>query len=373
MDPFTNSLNSQLQMLDINQKRANIEESDLNQLSIQFNDNFTVRTPSTTVNSNSVANTISTSDISDDLPNDVNVLRNLLEMRIKYTRPQTGGYWEFNNVQNDVNYLKECIRFIDKHCAEAQITERTRNSKEYDEYLEPLEMTAKELDLEFGTRFYNHFSFAAIKKELIETVESSNMDYLANILKYYRAPGRAIVKSWEVYPNNKLLTRADYIKFYDKMDAIFVEWILEYCITSKQLYEQCTQKRASTFELLKYIENVQDVSFQIKLLIDILVQNTGADDYLNESEGFLPYLTYVEHLQQAIESSLPKCKNPYRTAMTLVLVVRGMLRFPHLLQKFQSKLEDFLVTYPDFTLGQLAHFLESNNFPNVTGKPRISN
>lgn len=401
MDPYTNSLNSQLQMLEINQRRVNQDQltSGVNQLSIQFNDNFSIKTtPTPTPPSTAMTtyNNSSNNGFEEDLPNDINTLRNLLEMRVKYTRPKTGGYWEFNNIQNDVNFLKDCIRFIDKHCAEAQSQSPAGQSqlptqkqiqgsaqssrvstvsKQYYEYLEPLEMTAKELDLEFGIRFYNHFSFTAIRKQLIETVESSNMEYLAKVLKQYRAPRQAIIKSWEIYPNNKLLTKADYVKFYDRMDSVFKEWILEYCITSKELYQQCLQKRATstTYELLKFIESVQDVSFQIKLLIDILVQNTGGDDYLNESEGFMPYLTYVEHLQQAIECSLPECENPYRTAMMLVIIIRGMMRFPHLLQEFQLKLEKFLITYPNFTLGELAHFLQSNNFPNVSGMPRISN
>jgi hypothetical protein len=308
-----------------------------------------------------------------DLPNDIDLLKNMLEMRVKYTRPKHGEYWEFNNIPNDVNYLQECIRFIDTHCVKNEENNVRDNSKYYNKYLEPLEMTAKELDLEFGTRFYNHFSFKFLRNELNKYILNSKYDYLNNILVKNRKKGMTINKEWIIYPNNKLLNDYDYIKFYDKMDDVFKEWILEYCISNKYIYNLCINSKKNTFQILEIIVNEQNISFQIKLLIDVLIENLGSEEYLNNNSGYLTYLTYVEHLQYAIESSIPKCENPYKTAMLLIIVFKGMRKFPNLLNEFQIKLQEFLTLYPNFTLGQLANYLKDNNMPDVGGFQRITN
>lgn len=375
MDPFTNSLNSQMQMLGIvgNSQETDDAAQALSKLSLQMGNNFSMKLVS---NNNDTTNSTER-----ELPNDINSLKNLLALRIRYTRPKQGGYWEFNDVPNDVKFLQDSIKFIDKHCiseGEYQVQQKfagiPAKSNSYNKYLLPLEMEPKELDLEFGTRFYNHFSYKYLREQLIELVKSSKYDYLANIIESHRLKGQSIPESWIIYPGNRSLTEIDYIKFYDIMDLKFKEWILEYCLSNKFIRDLClVNSELTTFETLRLIVNNQDISFQIKLLIDILIENSGSDDYLVETNGFLPYLTYVEHLQHAIISSIPNCENPWRTSMLLVLIIRGMIKFPLLLSEFQVKLHEFLIKYPDFTLGQLADFLRQNNMPNLDNIQRIMN
>lgn len=372
MDAFTNSLNSQMRMLELNGQQE-VQNKDPSKLALQVNNNYSLEFVSTG------GNGPASSFEGDPLPNDVESLKNLLAMRIKYTRPKQGGLWELNNVPDDVNFLQNCIRFIDKNHATGNEFNMLQNQEPlsernyYDRFLEPLEMTAKELDTEFGFRFFNHFSHKVLRKELVKIVKSSEYDYLANVLSYKRVPGEAVPKSWRIYPRNEALRQIDYIRYYDTMDANFKEWILNYCISNVYTRELCMNSSQTTYDILNTIERSQNVSFQLKLLIDILIENSGSDEYLSDEDNFLPYLTYVDHLEMAIKTSIPSCKNPYRVAMLLLLVIRGMTKFPQLLSEFQIRLEEFLTKYPDFTLGQLGDFLKQNHLPNVGGVQRLLN
>lgn len=374
MDSLTDSLNSQLQMLEINsndtQSRETVDQ--LSNLSLQVNNNLAMKI----VNAQNERDSY--------LPNDINALKSLLSMRIKYTRPKSGGVWEFDTVPNDVKYLQECIKFIDKHGESKGETgiqdfgknnvlshksthlgrpERLTKSLYYEEFLQPLEMSCMSLDDEFGIRFYDHLSFRYLRNELITFIKESKYSYLSHLIECPRRKGGEITQSWIIYPQNKCLTYNDYIIFYDRMDDVLKEWLLKCSIPHKYVYDLDVDATITTYDMLAMLVNKQNVSFQIKLLIDLLVENSGSEEYINQRSGFLPYLTYIDHLQHAIETSIPKCNNPYRTAMLLLLVVRGMVHFPDLLEEFQVRLSDFLVSCPDFTLGQLSQYLQDNGMP----------
>lgn len=348
-----------MQMLDINTNEQHGRDSAMKTLRI--GNNFSMTMVSASQSSNGME--------ADPLPHDIESLKNLLSMRIKYTRPKQGGYWEFKDVPSDVNFLQNCIRFIDKNCATG--AESIPSDDYYNKILAPLEMSARELDAEFGFRFYNHFSHKVLRKELVKMVKSSSYGFLTNILMTRRLQGKEVPKSWRIYPSNEYLRQKDYIRFYDKMDTVFKEWILDYCISNVYVRDSCMDPLNTTYDALLLIETNQDVSFQLKLLLDILIENSGANEHLTDSNNFLPYLTYVDHLEQAIQSSIPVCENPYRTAMLLMLVTRGMVKFPELLSEFQIRLKEFLSKYPDFTLGQLVDYLKRNNLPNVGNLQRL--
>lgn len=171
MDPFTNSLNSQLQMLDINENQ-------------------------TIINNNTIITQFSPPPTNDDLPNDLNLLKDILLMRVKYTRPKQGGYWEFNNVPNDINYLKDCIKYIDNNCTRI---EENEISIGYKEFLEPLEMTSEELDYEFNIKFYEYLPFESIRDEIIKLIENSKYDYLTNLIKFDRKINENVENSWIIF------------------------------------------------------------------------------------------------------------------------------------------------------------------------------
>lgn len=377
MDSFTNSLNSQLQMLAIAEQQQQQQQQQHNQQQQQRYNQYHHQHAiqqlhrhnedqfSTALNlTNNSTNTMLTS--TSELPNDLNMLKTMLEMRVKYTRPKHGEYWEFNNIPNDVRYLQECIKFIDANCIHEEIEVDVSDYDAYAKYLEPLEMYPKELDLEFGTRFYNHYSFKFIRDELIKFIESSNMDYLSNILKHARQKGQKVDDSWIIFPDNKELTEFDYIKFYDTMDDYFKEWVLEYCISDLKIYEVCSMnKKLTTFQVLELLINQQNLSKQLMLLINVIVENSGSEEYLNLNDGFLKYFTYVEHLQVAIETSIPNCENPYRTIMLLMIILNGMKNFPKLMKAFSGKIYEFLLQYPNFTLSELIEFLKVSKMPNL--------
>lgn len=378
MDPYTNSLNSQLHMLDLGnadsqQQQLQLQLQNQPHEEQQINEGFLQLTLQGNGNGNYENNSNCQND--GNLPNDLISLKNLLQMRIKYTRPKHGGYWEFQDVPDDVNYLQDCIRFIDKHCIEPNEENpyksvdnrqiKSLRKSYYKKYLEPLEMEPDELDMEFNIRFFNHLSFKSVRDELIEIVKTSKYDYLLNILIYRRAKGQVIPKSWEIYPNNKSISQKDYILFFDKMDDLIKEWLLEYCIIDRPIRNICSDNLKTTYDVLQILVEQQNISYQIKVLIDMLIQNAGSEDYLNADHGFLPYLTYIDHIQTAIETSIPKCNNPYRTAMLLILVIKGMIKFPMLLEEFQVRLEEFLTIHPDFTLGELSEFMKQYNMPNI--------
>lgn len=371
MDSLTNSLNSQMQMLELD-KNSKTNESihDTNQtlskLTLQVNNNFSMKL----LKDNNY-------NIKDkDLPNDINSLKNLLEMRIKYTRPKEGKYWEFTNIPNDVKYLQDVIRFIDKHCIKEDGNDITTLKKEktsYEKYLLNLELSPEQLDLEFGTRFYNHFSFNFLVEELINLIESSNVSYLSNLIRNKRLKGEIIPNSWIIFPHNLNLTQNDYIRYYDIMDENLKNWILNYCIIDKyhrSLFSNNSDK-FSTFEILLNLINSQNKSLQIRTLINILIENIGSEEYLNQENGFLPYITYIAHLQHAIINSIPNCQNPFRTIFILMIVIKGMIKYPILLNEFSEKIEEFLTKFPDFTLSELAEFLKKNNMNNINGIQRI--
>lgn len=372
MDSLTNSLNSQMRMLEIN-KNSKIDESinDTNQtlskLTLQVNNNFSMKF---------IENDNDNNIDGENLPNDINSLKNLLEMRIKYTRPKQGKYWEFTNIPNDVKYLQDAIRFIDKHCIKEDENNITKSKKEktaYDKYLLNLELTPEQLDLEFGTRFYNHFSFNFLIEELINLIESSNVSHLSNLIRNKRIKGQVIPNSWIIFPNNLSLTQNDYIRYYDIMDENFKNWILNYCIIDKyhrNLFS-INNDEISTFEILLNLINSQNKSLQIRTLINILIENIGSEEYLNQDNGFLPYITYIAHLQHAIINSIPNCQNPFRTIFILMIVIKGMVKYPILLNEFSEKIEEFLTEFPDFTLSELAEFLKKNNMNNINGIQRI--
>ncbi|ODQ49351.1 hypothetical protein PICMEDRAFT_100392 [Pichia membranifaciens NRRL Y-2026] len=360
MDGFADSLNSQMRMLDINKSQQHGIDPTVKAL--QIGNNFSIKMVS---DNNSP---LTTGDHADPLPNDVESLKNLLSLRIRYTRPKQGGYWEFEDVPSDVSFLQNCIRFIDKNCAtvtESDLNALQLSDDNYDKILAPMEVDAKELEAEFGFRFYNHFSHKFLRKELVKMVKSSRYNFLANLLTMKRQQGEPVPMSWRMYSNSDYLRPKDYIRFFDKMDRVFKEWILDYCISNVYVRDSCMDPLNSTYDVLLLIERNQNISFQLKLLIDILIENSGANEHLTDSNNFLPYLTYVDHLEQAIQNSMPACKNPYRTAMLLMLVTRGMAKFPQLLSEFQIRLSEFLSKYPDFTLGQLVDYLKQNNLPNV--------
>lgn len=350
MSYFTESLNSQLSMLGLDNRNEKPPNELVNhQLSIRqegqrqrYLQEQTQTPPHSRL-----------TDSDSQLPDDVNTLKSMLETRMKYTRPQVGEVWEFNVYTTDIRYLKDCIQFIDNHC----------QNRYYMEYLAPLEMEPDELDQEFNVRFYNHFSFKAVREELIEQIRVSKYNYLSNLVLFRRSPGDSVPKSWFIYTDNKRLTESDYIRFYDVMDQKMIEWILRYCVDNNYIRERAETLKMTTYDLLDVISNGQNVSFQVKLLIDLLNNHEGREDYL--SKGFLPYLTYVEHLQESIEKSIPKCKNPYKTAFLLMAIFKGMTAYPNLLNSFEPRIEEFLYTYPNFTLGELSTFLQKYDMPNL--------
>lgn len=337
MDPFTNSLNSQLQMLDINENQ-------------------------TIINNNTIITQLPPPSTNDDLPNDLNLLKDILLMRVKYTRPKQGGYWEFNNVPNDINYLKDCIKYIDNNCTRI---EENEISIGYKEFLEPLEMTSEELDYEFNIKFYEYLPFESIRDEIIKLIENSKYDYLTNLIKFDRKINENVKNSWIIFQGNNYLNIKDYTLFYDRMDQNLKEWILDYCDINDEIYYKCQSNELTTFKTFEIIINLQNKSNMIKLLIDKIIEIKGSEEFIDLKKGFLTYLTYIEHLQISVEKCLPKCKNPYRTTFLLILLFKGLNKFTLLSEKFQSKLENFLNLYPDFTLGELSTFLERNNFPQL--------
>lgn len=348
---FTESLNSQLSMLGLDNRNEKTPDELSNQLTTislhqhgegqRYGQNIQTP-PQSSINNGEL-----------QLPNDANTLRKMLETRMKYTRPQVGEIWEFNIYTDDIRYLKDCIQFIDNHC----------QNRYYMEYLSPLEMEPDELDQEFNVRFYNHFSFKVVREELIEQIRLSKYDFLSNLVMFRRSPGDSVPKSWFIYLGNKRLTESDYIRYYDVMDQKMREWILNYCVDNNQIRERAETLKMTTYDLLDVIANGQNLSYQVKLLIDLLNNHEGREDYL--SKGFLPYLTYVEHLQESIEKSIPKCENPYKTAFLLMAILKGMAAYPALLNSFEPRLEEFLYTYPNFTLGEVSTFLQKYNMPNL--------
>lgn len=327
-------------------------------------------------------NGLSNFDKKDDnkLPDDIISLQKLLELRIKYTRPQQGGYWNFQIV-NDVSYLKNCIKFIDDNCMKnsnalsnfGPNTEHhlagsanyndSSSSRGYLDYLEILEMTIEEIDAEFNVKFYPYLSFKFVKNEMINLMKNSRFEYLSKLISLKRPLGNKITKSWVIYPNNKIVRMNDYIKFYDLMDVRLQEWIYEKCLIDSQTKDLCVKENFSTvYEMLEMIEKSQNVSEQIILLINKIngdrdgASDSSGDEYL--SDGYLPYLTYIDHLQTAIESSFPNCENAYKTSTLLMLATRGMKqRYPQLYSVFKIKLSEFLDKNPNFTLGDLSDFI----------------
>lgn len=355
MSAFTNSLNSQLRMLSIDGQLENPNESlNLGQLSLS-------NLPDGEAPSN------------DKLPNDLNLLKSMLEMRIRYTRPRHGGEWEFSNIPNDIRYIQEIIRFIDANCAQDANIHNTQNlvSNSYKKYLQPLEILPEELDSEFGIRFYPYLSFKSVRGQLIKQIKASQYEFLSGLLEFPRDERKSIHTSWIIYPKNSKLSIEDYNVYYNRMDDNLKEWLMNYCITDKSTYGLCQEPQLTSFDVLFRIVSMQNQSYQIKSLIEMIVTNSGSEGYLKD-DNFLTYLTYVDHLQSAIETSFPKCLNPYKCAMNLMFILKGMSKYPELMQQFQVVIHQFLNEYPNFTLGDLTKFLQDRNMPNIGGLLKIS-
>lgn len=221
-------------------------------------------------------------------------------------------------------------------------------------------INSKDLDMILNVRFKKYLNYNKVFDEIIRNLKiTPGFEHLSNL--FINNIPLEFTEEWKLpLLNNDKISQIQLRQYYNEMDKVCKEWIIDYSFQDDQDMKKKLQgiknEISTTSELIRYIIKNQDKSVQIQELLLLIINRQGSNEYLEG--GFLPYITYMDHLSMAIEGAFENCSNPYRTILMLQIAVQGMT--PVMLEVFGGKLSEFLKRYPDFSMYELAEFLREN-------------